>query len=62
MGTNTGKLLARRERVQAKGVLVGYEKRRNDEDSFKALKNQVVRAPNDANGSVAVIALNDANG
>ena len=32
-------LFARRERVQEERVQVGYEKRRNDEDSFKVLKN-----------------------
>ena len=36
-------LFARRERVQAERVQVGYEKRRNDEDSFEALKNQILR-------------------
>ena len=36
-------LFARRERVQVERVQVGYEKRRNDEDSFKALKNQILR-------------------
>ena len=29
----------RRERVQVERVQVGYEKRRNDEGSFKVLKN-----------------------